>query len=128
MINKVAQDHPKLWHKYLAYILWALRECPSELTGVPPWVLVFEHLPRGLLSVLKETWSGDVDLPLDLGKNVTEFMRDLRNKLCVAQDYARSHRDSEQSRYASHYNLRSKDKTLFCRGASPFINTQYRGQ
>jgi len=110
MINKVAQDHPKLWHKYLAYILWALRECPSELTGVPPWVLVFGHLPRGPLSVLKETWSGEVDLPLDLGKNVTEFMRDLRNKLCVAQDYARSHSDRAQARYASHYNLRSKDK------------------
>jgi len=52
-------------------------------------------------------WSGEVDLPLDLGKNITEFMRDLRNKLCVAEDYARSHSDHVQSRYASHYNLHS---------------------
>jgi len=110
IINKVAQNHPKLWQKYLAYILWAFRECPSELTGVSPWVLVFGHLLRGPLSVLKETWSDAVDLPLDLGKNVTEFMRDLRNKLCLAQDYARSHSDRTQARYTSHYNLRGKDK------------------
>ena len=37
-------------------------------------------------------------------------MRDLRNKLCVAQDYARSHSDRVQARYASRYNFRSKDK------------------
>jgi len=41
---------------------------PSETTGVPPSVMAFGHLPRGPLAVLKETWSGEIDLPLDLGK------------------------------------------------------------
>jgi len=68
MINKVACDHLKQWHKYLGYILWSLREVPSETTGVPPSVMAFGHLPRGPLAVLKETWSGEIDLPLDLGK------------------------------------------------------------
>ena len=110
MINKVAHDHPKQWHKYLGYLCWALREIPSQSTGVPPWVLAFGHLPRGPLAVLKETWSGEVDYPLDLGKTVVDYMRDLQNKLSVAENYAQSHSDREQARYAAHYNLRSKDK------------------
>ena len=110
MINKVAQDHPKQWYRYLGYILWALREVPNETTGIPPWVMTFGHLPHGPLAVLKETWSGETVLPLDLGKNVIEFMRDLQDKLKVAQRYAKSHSDRAQARYALHYNLRSKDK------------------
>ena len=55
MINKVAYDHSKQWHKYVGYILWSLREIPNETTGVAPWVMFFGHLPRGLLVVLKET-------------------------------------------------------------------------
>ena len=89
------------------YILWSLREIPKESTKVPPWVLAFGHLPRGPLAVLKETWSGEVDLPIDLGKNVVDFMH---QKLSVAQNYAKSHCDRAQARYAAHYNLRSKDK------------------
>jgi len=64
MINK-----PNQWHKYLGYIVWALREVFNESLGVPLWVLAFGHLPRGPLAIFKETWSsGRVDLPLDLGK------------------------------------------------------------
>jgi len=49
-------------------------------------------------------------LPLDVGKTVIDFMRDLQTKLSVAQEYAKSHGDMPQARYAAHYNLRSKDK------------------
>jgi len=44
--------------KYLGYVLWALRECPHETAGFPPWVMVYGKLPRGPLAVLKENWSG----------------------------------------------------------------------
>jgi len=37
-------------------------------------------------------------------------MRDLQNKLSLAQNYAKSHGDREQARYAAHYNLHSKYK------------------
>ena len=110
MIHKVAYDHPKRWHQYLDFILWALREAPNETTGVPPWVLAFGHLPRGPLAVLKEAWCGEVDLPFNLGKSATEFLEELRGKLKVAQTYAESHTANAQSRYASRYNLRSRDK------------------
>jgi len=72
--------------------------------------MVFGHLPRGPLAVLKETWTGEVDLPFDLDKNVVDYMRELRDKLCVAENYTASHSDRAQTRYVTHYNLRSQDK------------------
>ena len=64
---KVAVDHPKSWFRYLGHALWALREIPNQVTGVPPWLMVFGRLPRGPLAVLKENWTGLRDLPLSLG-------------------------------------------------------------
>jgi transposase InsO family protein len=77
MISKLAADHPKQWHKYLGFVLWALREVPNETTGTPPWILAFGHLPRRPLSTLKETWIGERELPLSLGKNIPEFLEGL---------------------------------------------------
>ena len=42
MISKVAADYPKSWSKYLGHLLWALLEIPNQITGVPPWLMVFE--------------------------------------------------------------------------------------
>jgi len=110
MVSKVAADHPKTWYKYLGYVLWALREIPNETTGVPPWVMVFGHLPRGPLAILKESWCGGKTLSLNLGKSTTDFLNDLRQKLEIAQDYAQSHSDRERHRYVTRYNLQSADK------------------
>lgn len=110
MISKLAADHPQQWHKYLGFALWALREVPNETTGVPPWVLAFGHLPRGPLSILKETWIGERELPLDLGSSTEKFLEDLHVKLKIAEEYAKSQTDKNQARYTSRYNLRSLDK------------------
>ena len=62
------------------------------------------------MAVLKETWSGETDLPYDLGKTATEFMQDLKQNLALARSYSDSHAQREQNHYATQYNLRSKDK------------------
>jgi len=68
------------------------------------------HLPRGLLSILKESWCGKEKLPVSFGKNATKYLQELHEKLEIAKTYATSHSEREQNRYASHYNLRSKDR------------------
>ena len=110
MVSKVAQDHPRQWHQYLDYIVWALRETPNQTTGIQPCVLAFGYLPRGPLSILKESWTGERELPLDLGKSPTEYLAELRNNLETANAYADSYTARAQQRYATHYNLRSRDK------------------
>ena len=60
--------------------------------------------------MLKEVWTGEKPLPLDLGQSVTECLCDLRDKLAVAEKFATSHAAHEQHRWASRYNLRSRQK------------------
>ena len=110
MINKVAYEHPKKWPSYLPYILFALREVPSESTGCPPSLLVYGRVCKGPLAILKETWTGQRDLPFSLGKSAEEFLSDLRQKLQLAKTYASEHAQKYQGRYVSRYNLRSRDK------------------
>ena len=43
-------------------------------------------------------------------QNAQEYLRELHDKLEVVKTYATSHSQREQERYATHYNLRSKDK------------------
>jgi len=112
IISKLAMDHPKSWHKYLGFSLWALRESPNETTGVPPWVMVYGKLPRGPLAVLKENWCGQREAPLSLGQTTVEYLQELRKNLEVAETYAASHSQRAQQRYVSRYNLRTRPKSF----------------
>jgi len=64
------------------------------------------HLPRGPLSILKDSWCGDENVPVSFGKNATEYLHELHEKL----EITKTHAEREQNRYASHYNLCSRDK------------------
>ena len=108
----MAADQPRSRHKHLGFILWALRECPHSSIGVPPWMLVYGRLPRGLLAVLKDTMTGKTELPLNLGKSVTEYQKELRKNLEIAQEYATTHAEKAQQRYVSRYNLRAREKSF----------------
>ena len=109
-ISKIAADHFKQWHTHLACVLWALGESRNSTTGVPPWLLAFGRLPKGPLSVLKDTWTDAEDPPLSLGKSVTEYLQDLRKRFATAEESASSHADAKQTQYATRYNLCSRKK------------------
>ena len=110
LIAKVAADHPRSWQKHLPFVMWALREVPSSLTGAPPWLLAMGTLPRGPLAVLRETWTGERDSPPDLSKSVTEYLRELHQNLEIARTYADMHSKRMQNVYVRRYNERSRDK------------------
>ena len=106
-------------HKHLQFIMWALREMPSELTGVPPCVLAMGTLPRGPLAVLRESWMGD--LPPNLGKAPEQYLRELHHNFEVAKHYADVHSKRMQSVYVKRYNQRSCDKALTEPGDSVLV-------
>jgi len=110
MIAKAADDNPSSWHKHLPFVMWAMREVPSELTGVPPWLLAMGTLPRGPLAVLRECWTGECDYPSNLGKAPEQYLRELHHNLEVAKRYADVHSKRMQGRYVERYNQRSRDK------------------
>jgi len=101
IVAKLAMDQPKQWHTYLPMVMWCLREVPNESTGLGPWTLVMGHLPRGPLSIPKDSWCGDENLPVSFSKSATEYLHELHAKLEIAKTYAASHAEREQNRYAS---------------------------
>jgi len=112
MLSHVVRDHQRQWHKFVPLIVWALREVPNATTGVSPYMLVYERVPRGPLAVLKETWAGEREIPPDLGKPVEDYLLYLREKLCEAASYADEHAGKQQAGYVGRYNLRAHHKTF----------------
>ena len=110
MIYKLAQSNPRGWFHLLPFVLWSLRERPSCTTHISPYNLVYGTLPRGPLSVLKESWAGERPLPFSIGKKPEEHLQTLKTNLEMAQAYADFYSEIEQKRYATHYNLRSTDR------------------
>lgn len=109
-IHRVACDHPKQWWRYIDFVLWAMREIPHSSLGVSSYELTFGRTMRGVGSILKDTWTGNNELPPDLNKPIVEYLCDLRERLATAHNYASTHLAKEQKRWTSRYNLRSRDK------------------
>ena len=109
MIYKLAQSDPRGWHKLLPFVLWTLREKPNSTTHISPYTMVYGSLPKGPLSVLKESWAGEREIPFSIGKRLEEYLQTLLENLEIARSYADLHSEAEQRRYASYYNMRSTD-------------------
>jgi len=112
MIAKVAQEHPRSWHRYLDLILWGMRESVNETTGVSPYTMVYGHLPHGPLAVLRDIWTGEDKFPVPKNKSTIDFLRDLRDRLATARTYAEVHAEKEERRYVDRYNRRAREKSF----------------
>jgi len=108
--SHIIQQHQRQWHIYLPFAVWALREVPNATTGTSPYMLFYGRTPCGPLAVLKETWTGERDVPVSLGKSVEAYMEELRDKLETAANFSDDHAQRAQASYAARYNLRARDK------------------
>ena len=97
MVSRLASENPRQWTKYLPFVLWALREVPNETIGLPPSTLVFGRQTRGPLSILKETWEGNRELPPHCKKSVEEYLYELKKKLETVKSYADKHETLRKS-------------------------------
>jgi len=68
------QDYGWQWHRVVPCLLWALREVPNRTTAVSPHFLLFGRVPRGPLSILKETWTGMCEHDTDAGLLANLFL------------------------------------------------------
>jgi len=75
IISKVAEPHPKSWHRYIGMILFAMRESANETTGLPLYTLVYGHLPVGSLAVLKNIWINEGNFPTPKKRALLSFLK-----------------------------------------------------
>jgi hypothetical protein len=118
VLGKLAVDHPKQWHEYLPYALWALRESVSNPLQMQPFMMVTGgRRMRGPLSILRDTWLG---FPVSLGKRTEDFLKEVQAGLEAARTCAEENTRAAQQRYVSRYNLRARPKK-FALGQSCLI-------
>ncbi|GFX91070.1 retrovirus-related Pol polyprotein from transposon opus [Trichonephila clavipes] len=112
MLNKNIQEHGNEWDVHLPYLLFAYREIPHTLTGVSQYQLVYGRLPLGPMSILKEFWTGEREIPTSGARSVEEYLRQLQKKLQETHEIASGNSTKNQERMTSHYNLRSREKSF----------------
>ena len=87
-----------------------MREAPNDTTGVPPYLIVYNRLPRGPLAILKESWLGNRDLPVSLGKKAEDFLTKLKENLEISRAYVDEHTRNAPRKNVHYHNLRSRVK------------------
>ncbi|GFX98926.1 transposon Ty3-I Gag-Pol polyprotein [Trichonephila clavipes] len=60
----------------------------------------------------QDVWTGDKETPTGSSKSIEEYLRDLTEKLKQAHNLARGNSEKAQAKYASRYNLRSRENHL----------------
>merc|ERR1711895_275075 len=109
MIKKLSFDNPTAWDKLLQCALFAYREVPQETTGFAPFELVYGSIPRGPLTLLRDSW-----LNQDLGTNGFsnfDYVNNLRKKIeysCgIAKERSESQMNISRIRSTGKYKHRS---------------------
>jgi len=110
MLHHAIRENGSQWHLVVPFLVWSLREVSHEVTGVSPYMCVYGFTPKGPLSILRENWAGETELPPNFGKSATQYMQELKENLEVVANYANEHSVNAQERYAHYYNLRARDK------------------
>lgn len=72
--------------------------------------MVYGTLSKGLLSMLIESWSGERELPINIGKTPKEYIQALKENLELAKEYAESYSEIEQKHHVDNYNLHITDQ------------------
>ncbi|GFX28371.1 retrovirus-related Pol polyprotein from transposon 412 [Trichonephila clavipes] len=110
MLSKNVQEHGSDWDLHLPFLLFAYREIPHSTTGMSPFQLVYGRFPSGPISLLKEVWKGERNIPTTLSRSMEKYLEDLIEKLRKAHEIAAETAEATQNNYASYYNLRSREK------------------
>ena len=58
-----------------------MRESRNETLGVSPFMMVMGRNPANPLKILKDTWTGENQLPQTVGKSVSEFLAELQAQI-----------------------------------------------
>lgn len=88
MLHHAIRENGSQWHLVVPFLIWSMREVPSDLTGVPPFMCLYGFTPKGPLSILKENWAGETELPPNFGKSASQYMQELKENLEIVAGYA----------------------------------------
>ena len=82
-LHHAIRDYGPQWHRVVPCLVWALREVPNPNTSVSRHLLLFVRVPRGPLSVLKESREGMRETGTETSQPVHHCVLLIRSKTCT---------------------------------------------
>ncbi|XP_076063452.1 uncharacterized protein LOC143038314 [Oratosquilla oratoria] len=90
-LRKMCSEKHRDWHRYLFPTLFALREIPSDRTGLSAFELLYGRTVRGPLSVLRDLWE-DRSIKDD-DRSTFSYVIELKDKLAESAKIAAQNAD-----------------------------------
>ena len=105
MLQAFCLERQKDWDEAVPYVLFAVREAPTESLGFSPNPLVFGHRVHGPLDLVREAWCAPhSDSPKSLLKSVLRT----RERLVKALEVAQHHLGAAQKKRKRYYDQKAK--------------------
>ncbi|XP_042147901.1 uncharacterized protein LOC115313675 [Ixodes scapularis] len=112
MLFHVIEKEGRGWDRFVPFLLWAYREVPHDTTGVSPFQMLYGRSPTGPLTVLQQSWTGDIPIPVTLRESPAEYLRNLKGQIERAAEEAELTAPARQNAYATQHNKRASPKAF----------------
>jgi len=86
LLHFAMREFGRSWHKAIPFLVWILRKSPNATIGVSLFVLQYGIHPHGVLSLLKDNWTGFENLPKS--KTVEKYLSELKKTLEKTREFA----------------------------------------
>lgn len=109
-LRKLIGEQPKEWDRYLAPLLFALRDAVHESHGFTPFELLFGRSCRGPVKILKELWTNET-MQEDV-KDVYTYMLELKGRIedtCAMAQEAIVKANAKNKKY---YDRKARNRKL----------------
>ena len=109
MLRAFCHDSGKDWDLVVPFVMFAVREVPSESLGFSPNELVFGQCVHGPFDVVREGWS---DSGGDKAEPLLDFVIRTRYRLHKALELARDSLTVAQAKMKAYYDRKAKVRTF----------------
>ena len=124
MLRAFCYDHERDWDEAVPYVMFAVREAPTESLGFAPNELIFGHRVRGPLDVVRDAWCNpQPSRPESLLKQVMCT----RERLSRALEAAQEHLGKAQRRMKGYYDKKTQYRS-FAPGDEVLVLLPLQGQ
>ena len=112
MLRKFLVENPKTWDKLIPFLLYALREVPNASTGFSPNQIVFGRHLKGLLQVVRETWTNGDAVQPKVNMTTAKYVQKLQESIQTALRVARENTEHAQKKMKNTYDRNATVREL----------------
>jgi len=112
MLRKFLARYTRNWDTLIPLLLSALREVPNQSTGFAPSHLVYGRRIRGLLAIMRDSWTQNKGLERCLKMPVAKYLEKLTEQIKTALAAAGQNVAEAQQKMKERYDRQSTERHL----------------